>query len=321
MELNVSFSRHYRKKIAPKGASLIRSLAQYIDLFIQKLWTIVETRLTARLRQTAYIFMFALFIGGIVYIFYQDPEFLSRIEPWPVVGLALLMPLRLAINVIRYTILARILDQPMNFQRALSVVIAGNAANFLPLPGGLMVRAAGLSDQGQGYTRGLGVNVAGSLVWLGTAGIFSATGAFALSLPLIGGSLIAGGTIALAIGIRQLMYWRPSLRIIGTLMGANLAFCFVASIRFALALMAVGLGLELARPVLMSISGPLGLVTALAPGALGISEAIATALGVASGLEATETFAAAAIVRIVSFSVFACITLGISYRSWMFHHS
>lgn len=292
----------------------IKRLAHWLDFFVHKLWRFASTRMSPGLRRYLYLCLVILFAGGTGYVFYQDPNLLVRMDPWPVLLLAIVVPFRLTANAVRYTILARFVERPMELKRAFSIVIAGNAANFLPLPGGLLVRAAGLTHQGQGYSQGLAVNVAGSLVWIGVASGFASVGAFYLSLPLVGGILAGGGALALLMGVAQLGYWKPKPALIFSLIGANLIFCVLATLRFLFALMAIGAGVELARAVLLSVSGPLGVITALAPGALGVSEAIATVLGVASGLGAAETFGAAATIRIVSLLVLGCVSLVIGYQ-------
>ena len=167
-------------------------LPKFVDSVAARVWLIVAARRSPWVQRLGYGLMLLLFCAGVIWSVTAAPGPFGRLEfRWVLLILFVGVPLTVVLNIVRYYLVGRMLGQRLTLRTATLVVLVGRAASLLPIPGGLIVRAAGLSENGERYSAALMANLASSVLWFGLAGLYSGVSAFALGRGLLGGVLVA----------------------------------------------------------------------------------------------------------------------------------
>lgn len=260
------------------------------------LW--MQGRLQPRTRKILFLLMGLVFIGGFAYSVFRKPDLLAEANLLAFLAIAVVsFPAVLVTSIIRYQLLAVASGKNIEFRSAATIVVTGIAANILPLPGGIMVRAAGLTENGKGFARATRYSLAATLLWIGVAAFYSAGFAAYLGLLLYGiGGLIAGLIMVLA-GWRAfpkdvVHQMRP--RIIAT----NLILMLFMTLQYWLAFVATGSPIGVAQAAFLTICGPIGVVVAIAPAGIGVTEVTAAALSILVEVDPARAFVALSLSRI-----------------------
>jgi hypothetical protein len=258
-------------------------------------------------RRTATAAAAVLFAGGALASWLGLDLQLGELQPGPLVAIALAgVPPTLALNSLETWLSARALGKRYAWRSALLITVYASAANMLPLPGGAMVRIAGLRAAGAGWSRGGAVTLAIALVWLGAAFGLGAA-ATAGPVPLLAGGFTLAGAAGLGVGLGWLRTlsggWATGLRVLAV----KLAAIAVTLGRIWLALAALGVAAGLAQVSVFAVADVLGSAVSIVPAGLGVREAVSAGLAPAVALAPAAAFLAAALNRLIDTSVLALI--------------
>lgn len=218
-------------------------------------------------------------------------------------------PATLALNTQAFRLSARAVRCPYSFLDAMRVTVFSSAANFLPLPGGVIIRISALRISGSGYRDSISITAYAGVFWLSIALIAAGTGLAIMtangnyySLALLGATLGIGaffGASSVARGHRLAV----------SLLSISLATHLVATFRFWLAFSALGFEVSLSETAIIAGSGTAGSVVAVVPGGLGINEAAAALLTNLTGHPAASGFLAATLNRLANYAIRGSLAL------------
>ncbi len=234
----------------------------------------------------------------------RHPEVLVNLAFWPVAALALFaIPLSTAVNAFETVIAGRVIGVKIPFPAALEITIIGSAANMLPLPGGSVVRVAGLKAHGGRLGAGVRATVLLALVWAGVAfavagGALWALGQNGFWFAAVGGALLVGGLGAIG--------WETGgLRVPLMALAQKAALVVLDGVRLHLALLAIGVVSGGMEALVLASSSVVGSAVSVVPAGLGVREAAAAYLAGLAGLEMEFGFLASMADRIVAFALLA----------------
>ena len=292
----------------------LRSATLRFDQGAERLLAWIGRVMTPRARRISFTLMGIVFVFGLIYSVYQSPRLLLEANPVAFAAIALVsFPAVLATTVIRYRLLALASGKHMTLFTAARIVVTGISANMLPLPGGIMVRAAGLTEDGKRFARATRFSLAATFIWLGVASTFSGTFAVLLGLSIVGSVAIGLGLLLVAAGLasfpRDTVYSFLAL-IVGT-NGLLMAFM---TLQYWLAFAATGAPIGIAQAAFLTICGPIGVVIAVAPAGIGVTELSAATLSNLIGVDPTQAFVALALSRIAQILVTSALTLTLRHE-------
>ncbi|MEM6475789.1 MAG: hypothetical protein AAF687_06450 [Pseudomonadota bacterium] len=211
----------------------------------------------------------------------------------------IIVPLAFAYGAFNFMIMARGAGLRVPFTRAFQITCVAQFAEFLPIPGGALVRGGALMQRGTGAVDSAAHVTVNALLWVACA-------------ALVGGlSLGLGNPVALAIflggslGIAGCTAWLTRKAGVGIALAA-LAMRFVglvfAGARLFAAFAAIGVTLAVLDLYPFVFATILGSAAAIAPGGLGISEVAAAALATLSTIPPEAAFLAVALNRLIGFA-------------------
>lgn len=208
----------------------------------------------------------------------------------------------LALMAMQYVVSARIGGLHVGFRAAAPVAVLSTAANFLPIPGAVLMRAGAMQREGVSAGRALGSAALVGLSRLGGAGVLAAAtlalaGRWTAATVAIG--VGAAGTAAYALGVWRLAQIdRTRILMLGLAVG--LAMAAVSSIALWLATVAMRSAVDPAQATAISSSGALADAVGVLPGGLGLRESLAAGIAATTGTAAAVGSVATLIVRFVS---------------------
>lgn len=200
-----------------------------------------------------------------------------------------LVPLGLLYGTLNMIVMARGAGIAISLPDALRVSCFAQLAEFLPLPGGALVRGGALMRYGV-PTRGAAAHViVNAILWISCGAIAAG---IALAQSLIVGPVI--GTIGLA-GVLLCSWWlwrNSTIGIALAAVGVRLIGLLLTGLRISTAFLALGTALPLIAVYPFAFAAILGSASSLAPGGLGISEALAAAFASLSAVAPGAAFLA-----------------------------
>lgn len=212
----------------------------------------------------------------------------------------LLTPTTLTLNAFEYQAMAKALGHRIGMQSAARVSVAASLANYLPAPGGVLVRTAALKGRGSSIGSAMSINAVAGLMWFGIASL--ATG---LAL-LVTGSLPQRAALAVALGavsVSGAALWTRRagpgwLRTFGNLLWVETGIVVVAALRVWTALVVIGQTAAIGAAVAISSSTVIAAAIGVFPAGLGLREMIGGGLAVAVEVPAATAVAALAVDRV-----------------------
>jgi uncharacterized membrane protein YbhN (UPF0104 family) len=222
------------------------------------------------------------------------------------------VPAAALVNAAEYVAAGRALGHRVGTLHAARVSIVASAANLLPIPGAVMVRARALRVLGSNYRKSLAVLGGIGVVWLATTGVLSAAVLLVdgkhlgLGLAFAAGGVVAGigayGLVRIPIGGAAARHWFPRFVLI------EIASVGVFAIRFTLVLDGLGFHTSWSQTFTLTISTAAASAVGILPGGLGLREVIAAALGPLVGLKAAVALFAVSVDRIIGLVVLAVMS-------------
>ena len=256
-----------------------------------------------------------LFVGGAVLgaLSLPDVEQEPRWELLAVVGLVGL-PLTLAVNAAEYQVTAAILDYRIPFVAALRVGVLATAANLLPIPGAVLVRAHAVRKLGAPYGKIVLSTGAVGICFVGTTCLMAGAVLAASGELAFGGVLLGAGLVLLALALVLLVRERgrrTGVRLLLATAARATAAIVVKAGRLYLILVAFGYDAGVTQALTLTLAAIIALSLGFFPGGLGAAEVLAAALSPLVGLSAAVGFVASAVDRLVSLFGLAVIAGGV----------
>lgn len=266
---------------------------------------------SARRRRVTLGIALALFLGGTIVGALSLPEVDAepRWELLAVVGLVGI-PLMLALNAAEYQLTGSILGYRIPFVPALRISVLASAANLLPIPGALLVRAYAI--------RGLGASlgqVAMSTGAVGTCFVGTAAGMAAATLVAVGelalgGVMAAAGLVLLVLTLLLVMRergLRSGVVLTGILVAVEVGSIAVKAGRFYLVFQALGYSAGVTQALALTLAAVLATMLGFFPGGLGAAELLAAATSPLVGVSAAVGLVTTAVDRLLSMAVLGIV--------------
>lgn len=232
-----------------------------------------------------------------------------------VVGV-LLVPVTIVTNGVEFQLTARFLGRRIAIMDAIQTALLSSAANLLPVPGSLLVRARRLSAEGADLSHATRAPLLVGILWLGvaaaTAGFWVAATTGQSLASIVGAS---GGALAVAALILLARSAPSADRPFGSLLAVEIVLVIVSSFRNLLILRGLGFESGLDDGLALALSGVLAAAVGVIPGGLGIREAISAVLSPLVGMTAAAGALAAAIDRVIGLIVLGIVGAAIVLRS------
>jgi uncharacterized membrane protein YbhN (UPF0104 family) len=254
-----------------------------------------------------------LFIGATVFAARSLPHVHAhaRYPLLVVVGL-FGVPAAALVNAAEYVAAGRALGHRVAAPHAARVSIVASAANLLPIPGAVMVRARALRVLGSNYRKSLAVLGAIGVVWLATTGVLSGAVILidrehlGLGLAFLAGGVAASagayGLLRMSLSARDAPMW------FGRFVLIEIASVGVFAIRFTLVLNGLGFHTSWSQTLTLTISTAAASAVGILPGGLGLREVLAAALAPLVGLPAAVALFAVSVDRIIGLVVLALMS-------------
>lgn len=240
----------------------------------------------------------ALFLAGLAVSAARLELRAADLAPLPALAILLVFaPLTLGAAALSLQLAGRTAGRRLGFRAALAWSAGAQIAELAPLPGGAVMRGAALVRAGASPGR------SGAVVAL-TAALTLALSLVAASLPLLLSGHAAGVWLLAGAGAGALAATGAILHQAGAgVAAASLAVralgLGLAALRLWLAFRAIGAPLPLVDSALFAAAATLGAASGLAPGGLGISEALGAAAAPLVAAAPAAAFLALALNRLL----------------------
>jgi hypothetical protein len=245
-----------------------------------------------------------LFAGGLVVSLLSLPD-VHREPRWELLAVVGLVgvPLTLAFNAAEYQVAAAVVGHRVPFVSALRVGTLAAAANFLPIPGAVLVRAHAIRKLGASYRKvALSAGVT-TVAFIGApclvaSLLLAAAGEIAFTVILA-----AAGFLLLGLALSLLTAehgFQKGGRILVAAEARAVGALLVKAGRLYLILLAFGYDVGASQALTLAIGAVVGTALGIFPAGLGAAEAFAAALSPLVGLSAAVGFVANAVDRLIS---------------------
>jgi len=216
-----------------------------------------------------------------------------------------IVPIALSYGALNFIILARGAGQSVPFARALKVSCVASFAEFLPIPGGAMVRGGAMMQQGSGATDAAAHVMINALLWVACAAI-AAAAAIGLDNPASWPIGLAGLT---GVILCTLWLWNKAGAAIALLaIVMRVIGLAIAGARILAAFLAIGIAASFFEIYPFVFAAILGSAASIAPGGLGISEILAATIATLSTISSQAAFIAVALNRVIGLVISGVIT-------------
>jgi uncharacterized membrane protein YbhN (UPF0104 family) len=254
-----------------------------------------------------------LFVGATVLAARDLPNVHAHRNLALLIVLALVgVPASVLVNAAEYVAAGRSLGHRLGTLHAARVSTVATAANLLPIPGAVVVRARALRVLGTQYRRSLAVLGSIGVIWLGTTGVLSGVVLLidgehvGLGLAFIGGGLLSGAAayalLRVPLSDTEARHW------FGRFVVIEIVSVAVYAMRFVLVLRGLGFHSSWSETFTLTIATSAASAVGVLPGGLGLREVLAAALAPLVGLPAAVALFAVSVDRIIGLVVLALMT-------------
>ena len=196
----------------------------------------------------------------------------------------------------------------------LRVALVGIAANLLPIPGSVLVRAQVLRRRGATLRSiGWATAVTGAM-WVGTTALVAGVLLGALSEQRLLGTVLASAGAGLCAGVVATILRRRALaarrRHALSLFVVEVLFIAIGGFRLWGIMIGLGYDVGIEQATALTIAGVVTTAVGFAPGGWGVRELTAAAISPLVGLPASVGLLAAALNRLIEMVVLAPVTVG-----------
>lgn len=267
------------------------SLFSHAESFTRRLFVTLKSPRSQRVAWAAAV---VIFFGGFAVSLMARPDLISAVRPdAALIVVLVLCPAMTIVTATATRETARLAGVDMDFQASLRLAVMSGAANYLPVPGGPLLRTAVMQTAGASLKDAGLANVAAGISWMSAT--FSFAGACALLFePFLAAASLGLGAIlfAAAAGITRTL---PGKRAgLVRIMFVNLGSAAVYAVAIHVSLNAFGVGWDFPHAAVIAAAGVIGAASSITPSGLGIREAVAAGLASLIGADPAAAFAATA---------------------------
>jgi hypothetical protein len=230
---------------------------------------------------------------------------------WFIAVATAIVPLTLVMNGAEYKLAARVAGYEVRLRTALRVGLIASAANLLPIPGAMAVRAHAIHSLGGNVRK---IAAATGFIGLGFVGTAAA---FTGIVLVVGGDALAGGAVlaaglalqaapfALATGERS---HPAAFRLVGALVLVESGSVLSKIVRSYLILRALDVDPSLLQVTALATAAIAAVLVGFFPGGLGLSEVLSGAISPLVGLPVTIGVLTSGIDKLLHIGVLAAAT-------------
>jgi hypothetical protein len=210
------------------------------------------------------------------------------------------IPVSMIYGALNFMVMARGAGITIPFGKSLKISCVAAFAEFLPIPGGALVRGGAMIREGSGAVdAGLHVTV-NALLWISCSAVAAC---FALGIwQPVALAIGAGGVL----GVAACSVWligRAGLGIALAALFMRVIGLGIAGARLIAAFLAIGVAIEFFDLYPFVFATILGSAASIAPGGLGISEIVAASIATLSTVPPEAAFLAVGLNRLIGFAV------------------
>ncbi len=260
----------------------------------------------AKLKWPLFALAMALFIAGMTYSLSQLSFSLNDLQWGPIALLGLiLVPITFLYGAANFVLMARGAGASISFASSFKTACIAQFAEFLPLPGGAMVRSGALVAKGSSVLGAASHVTVNAILWVGCAAIAAAV---SLGLQSPHGIVIAIGGIVGVVACTLWLSRKAGLRLALAALAMRCVGLIIAGLRLVCAFLAIAVPMTLSQSYPFAFAAILGSASSIAPGGLGIGETIAALIAGLSDVAPTAAFLAVGLNRIVGLFVSGAAT-------------
>lgn len=251
-----------------------------------------------------------VFVGAAAWAWRQlPPDDRSFSSGWLSVALVLAI-VTLVMNALEFSVSAELRGFRSPRRTSWRVSVLGSAANLLPVPGAVVVRAQALRQLGERTSRAVIVTGLVGLVWVATAAV--AAGLVLVTEPShrsLGAAFLGAGATTGIASVLALRHGGGRPLTLLQLVGIEATSVAVSGARLYAVARAADLPIDLPAALTISLGGILSHVVGIFPGGLGLKELVSGAFASLIGVPVSVGVLAAAMDRLV---VYAALSLAAS---------
>jgi len=218
---------------------------------------------------------------------------------WIVGPAVVLVPATLGLNAAEYRLAGALGGVRVSTREAVRISVLSTAANLMPVPGAVLVRMQGLRNKGVGTVAAARWSVTMGVAWLSVSllavGLLLVSAEPGYAVLLIGGGLVGVTFVARLIARGRSV--SEAVRLGGAVALIQVAGAGQQALRMYLAFEAIGVQTGFVDAAAVSLSGVLASAVGVMPAGLGLSEALAAAIGQVLGVGASQSLVATTLVR------------------------
>jgi uncharacterized membrane protein YbhN (UPF0104 family) len=288
-------------------SSLVLRLARWVTPLLEQRARATGLRGTRIALAVAVVIFLAASIIGVLNLPEVDAD--PRWELLVLVGLVG-VPLMLLFNAVEYQVGGSILGYRIPFGPAVRVSVIASAANVLPVPGAVLVRAHAMWRLGASF-RGIALSTAAiGVCFVGTAAVMGGAALVVEGNPALGSVFLAAGfaflvfTLVLVAAKRGV---RRAVLLTTVAVGVEAGSIAVKGARFYLVMQALGYEAGAAQALALTLAAVLATALGFFPGGLGAAELFAAAMSPLVGLSPAVGLVTSALDRVITMTLLAVI--------------
>ena len=216
-------------------------------------------------------------------------------------------PTRIWLTGEEFNVLARLTNRKVSRPERIRVALIGAAANLLPLPGSVLVRAEVLRRRGASLGSIGRATATMAAMWAGTTALVAGSLLAALSERRLLGLAGAACGVAICAGATAVILRRRHLyrrgRVAAFLFAIEATFIFFGGIRMWAVMYGLGFSVGIEQATALTVAGLVTNAVGFAPAGLGIRELTTAAISPIVGLPASVGLLTAALMRLIDLTV------------------
>lgn len=221
------------------------------------------------------------------------------------------------VNGLEYAFSARLVGQQIKTIEAAKIAVLASAANLLPLPGAVAVRAQALRQRGVATKHALWATAVTGASWVGVALVLA-------GLLHANFESIQSGVAITAAGLMLVVFAAVMIRIttgemqlknLGLIVTVEILSVLLGTLRYLVVIRGLGHQISVHQALSLVVAGILATLLGITPGGLGIREAIAAAVSPLVGLAASIGVVGAALDRIIALPGLAVLALMVASKT------
>jgi hypothetical protein len=242
-----------------------------------------------------------VFVGGALFSVRAIDLDPSDVDITSLLFLALILtPASLIYGALSMMLMAKGAGVAINFPTAWRISCFAQLAEFLPLPGGAIVRGVGMMQHGTNARDAASHVIINALLWIGLSAI---AGGLALAIFSTLGWLLCMVGLICSLACLAWLWHQSDGKIATMALLLRLVGLLLAGIRIKVSFLAIGVAIPLIAAYPFAFAAILGSASALAPGGLGISETLASAIATMTPTVPAAAFLAVGLNRLVGLVV------------------